>query len=88
MHTMKMVRQWRKNEHAEAHVAQLEFDVSYLRRDVDELKSDVKSHDKNMIIVRERLDSIKVLPGKKTSAEAVVKKISDARLLFWLAFQE
>lgn len=64
----------------EARVAKLESDVSYIRRDVDELKADVKSIDRNMITVLERLDSIKDALAKKPSTDTVDKKISEAKL--------
>jgi hypothetical protein len=68
----------------EPRVAKLESDVSYIRRDVNELKIDVKSIDKNMTIVLERLESIKESLNKKPSADAVDKKISDAKLAILL----
>lgn len=64
----------------EARVAKLESDVGYIRRDIDELKTDVKSVDRNMIMVLERLESIKESLDKKPSSNAVDKKISDAKL--------
>lgn len=64
----------------EARVARLEVDVNYIRRDVDELKTDVKSINQNMIVALERLESIKENLNKKPSADTVDKKISDAKL--------
>ncbi|WP_244634674.1 hypothetical protein [Erwinia persicina] len=64
----------------EARVAKLESDVSYIRRDVDELKADVKSIDRNMILVLEKLESIKESLTKKPSTDTVDRKISDAKL--------
>lgn len=64
----------------EARVAKLESDVSYIRRDVDELKTDVKSIDRNMVTVLERLDAIKESLANKPSADAVDRKITDAKL--------
>lgn len=64
----------------EARVAKLESDVSYIRRDVDELRVDVKTISQNMTIAIERLDSIRTSIDKKPSTEAVDKKISDAKL--------
>ena len=64
----------------EARVAKLEADVSYIRRDVDELRIDAKAISQNMIIALERLESIKTALDKKPSTETVDKKISDAKL--------
>lgn len=64
----------------EARVAKLESDVGYIRRDVDELKGDVKLMSQNMTIALERLESIKESLSKKPSSDAVDKKISDAKL--------
>lgn len=64
----------------EPRVARLESDVSYIRRDVDELKADVKSVSQNMIIVLERLETIKESLNKKPSTDTVDKKITDAKL--------
>ncbi len=68
----------------EARVAKLESDVGYIRRDIDELKTDVKSIDRNMIAVLERLESIKESLAKKPSSDAVDKKISEAKLAILL----
>lgn len=64
----------------EPRVARLESDVSYIRRDIDELKSDVKTVSQNMIIALERLEAIKESLNKKPSTDAVDKKISEAKL--------
>ncbi|EAM5123253.1 hypothetical protein EI268_16685 [Salmonella enterica] len=64
----------------EARVAKLEADISYIRRDIDELKIDVKSISQNMTIALERLESIKTSLDKKPSTDTVDKKISDAKL--------
>lgn len=64
----------------EARVAKLESDISYIRRDVDELKTDVKTIDRNMVAVLERLDSIKDSLSKKPSSDTVDKKITEAKL--------
>lgn len=64
----------------EPRVARLESDVSYIRKDIDELKSDVKTVSQNMILVLERLETIKESLNKKPSTDAVDKKISDAKL--------
>ncbi|EPG4500521.1 MULTISPECIES: hypothetical protein [Citrobacter freundii complex] len=64
----------------EARVAKLEADISYIRRDVDELRIDAKSISQNMTIALERLESIKASLDKKPSTETVDKKISDAKL--------
>lgn len=68
----------------EARVARLEVDVSYIRRDVDELRTDVKSINQNMIVALERLESIKENLNKKPSTDTVDKKISDAKLAILL----
>jgi len=68
----------------EARVAKLESDVSYIRRDIDELKADAKSIDKNVTIVLERLDSIKESLGKKPSTDSVDKKIAESKLAILL----
>lgn len=64
----------------ETRVAKLESDVSYIRRDIDELKLDVKSMSNNMTIALERLSSIKESLNNKPTTDAVDKKISDAKL--------
>ncbi|MGC0994726.1 hypothetical protein [Pantoea agglomerans] len=64
----------------EPRIARLESDVSYIRRDIDELKSDVKSVSQSMIIALERLETIKESLNKKPSTDAVDKKISEAKL--------
>lgn len=64
----------------EARVAKLEADVGYIRRDVDELKGDVKSINTNMTIALERLENIKDSLSKKPSSDTVDKKISEAKL--------
>ena len=64
----------------EPRVARLESDVSYIRRDIEELKIDVKTVSQNMIIALERLEAIKDSLNKKPSIDAVDKKISDAKL--------
>ncbi|WP_258304464.1 hypothetical protein [Escherichia coli] len=61
-------------------VAKLESDVTHIKRDVDELKTDVKAIDKNMITILARLDSIKESLTNKPSSDAVDRKISDAKL--------
>ncbi len=63
-----------------ARVTKLESDVSYIRRDIDELKGDVKSIDRNMTIVLERLENIKDSLSKKPSEDSVDKKITNAKL--------
>ena len=68
----------------QARVAKLESDVSYIRRDVNELKTDVKAISQNMVIAIERLESIKDSLSKKPSSDAVDKKIADARLAILL----
>lgn len=64
----------------EARVAKLVSDVGYIRRDVDELRIDVKDISKNMTSVIEKLDNIKESLSKKPTTDAVDKKISDAKL--------
>lgn len=64
----------------EARVAKLEADISYIRRDVDELRIDAKSISQNMTIALERLEGIKVSLDKKPSTDTVDKKISEAKL--------
>ena len=64
----------------EARVAKLESDVSYIRRDVDELRVDVKTISQNMSIAIERLDNIRTALDKKPSTDTVDKKITDAKL--------
>lgn len=64
----------------EPRIARLESDVSYIRRDIDELKGDVKSVSQSMIIVLERLETIKESMNKKPSTDTVDKKISEAKL--------
>ncbi|WP_231638436.1 MULTISPECIES: hypothetical protein [unclassified Pantoea] len=64
----------------EMRVVKLESDVKYIRRDVDELKDDVKSIDRNMAAVLEKLDGIKQSLAKKPSTDTVDKKISEAKL--------
>ncbi|EOM7048576.1 TPA: hypothetical protein ACF36K_002604 [Escherichia coli] len=61
-------------------VAKLESDVAHIKRDVDELITDVKAIDKNMITILARLDSIKESLTNKPSSDAVDRKISDAKL--------
>ncbi|WP_244583850.1 hypothetical protein [Escherichia coli] len=61
-------------------VAKLESNVAHIKRDVDELKTDVKAIDKNMITILARLDSIKESLTNKPSSDAVDRKISDAKL--------
>ncbi|QGX91688.1 hypothetical protein EFZ10_08645 [Tatumella sp. TA1] len=68
----------------EPRVARLESDVSYIRRDIDELKSDFKLVNQNMIVALERLESIKESLTKKPSTDTVDKKISDAKLAILL----
>lgn len=68
------------NSMLEARVAKLEADISYIRRDVDELRVDAKSISQNMTIALERLESIKTSLDKKPSTDAVDKKISNAKL--------
>jgi len=68
----------------EPRVARLESDVSYIRRDIDELKGDFKLVNQNMIIALERLESIKESLTKKPSTDTVDKKISDAKLAILL----
>lgn len=64
----------------EARVAKLESDISYIRRDVDELRVDAKQISQNMSIALERLENIKISLDKKPSTDTVDKKISDAKL--------
>ncbi|WP_227650715.1 hypothetical protein [Klebsiella pneumoniae] len=64
----------------EARVAKLESDVGYIRRDVDELRIDVKTISQNMAIAIERLDNIRISLDKKPSTDTVDKKITDAKL--------
>lgn len=64
----------------EARVAKLESDISYIRRDVDELRVDAKQISQNMTIALERLENIKTSLDKKPSTDTVDKKISDAKL--------
>ena len=64
----------------EARVVKPESDVSHIRRDVEELKADVKSIDRNMAAVLEKLDGIKQSLAKKPSTDAVEKRISEAKL--------
>lgn len=68
----------------EVRVAKLESDVSYIRRDVDELRTDVKAISQNITVAIERLDSIRTSLEKKPSADAVDKKITDAKLAILL----
>lgn len=68
----------------EARVAKLESDVSYIRRDVDELRVDVKTISQNMAIAIERLDNIRTSLDKKPSTDTVDKKITDAKLAILL----
>ncbi|WP_459582745.1 hypothetical protein [Dickeya oryzae] len=58
----------------ETRVAKLESDVSYIRRDIDELKLDVKSISTNMTIALEKLSSIKESLNNKPTTDAVDKK--------------
>lgn len=64
----------------EPKVAKIESDVACIRRDVDDLKTDVKSIDRNVIMVLERMEAIKESLSKKPSSDAVDKKISEAKL--------
>jgi len=71
----------------EKRLAVLEVEVSYVKSDVSDLKkttksieSTVNSIDKNMAVVLEKLGSIKAELDKKPSADAVEKKISEAKL--------
>lgn len=64
----------------EARVAKLESDVNYIRRDVDEIKADIKSLSNNMTQALGKLESIKETLSTKPSADAVDKKIADAKL--------
>lgn len=64
----------------EARVAKLEADISYIRRDFDELRVDAKQISQNMTIALERLENIKTSLDKKPSTDTVEKKISDAKL--------
>lgn len=64
----------------EVRVAKLESDVGYIRRDIDELRADVKAITQNIAISLERLDTIRTSLDKKPSTDTVDKKISDAKL--------
>ncbi|HHQ6628319.1 TPA: hypothetical protein ACSTL5_004887 [Serratia fonticola] len=68
----------------QSRVAKLESDVSFIRRDVDELKTDIKSIDRNMTIVLEQLNTIKESIANKPSTDAVERRISDAKLAILL----
>lgn len=68
----------------EARVAKLEAEISYIRRDVDELRTDAKSISQNMIIAIEKLENIKATLDAKPSADAVDNKISKAKLTILL----
>lgn len=68
----------------QSRVAKLESDVSFIRRDVDELKTDIKSIDRNMTIALEKLNAIKESIANKPSTDAVEKRISEAKLAILL----
>ncbi|WP_233443219.1 hypothetical protein [Enterobacter asburiae] len=68
----------------EARVAKLESDVGYIRRDVDELRADVRLINQNMTVALERLEAIRLSLDKKPSTDIVEKKIADAKLTILL----
>ncbi|MBC4902801.1 hypothetical protein H8L26_26900, partial [Klebsiella pneumoniae] len=53
----------------EIKVAKLETDVGYIKRDIDELRADVKTISQNMAIAIERLDNIRTSLDKKPSTD-------------------
>lgn len=68
----------------EARVVKIDSDIKYIRRDVDELKADVKSIDRNMVTMLAKLDCIKESLAKKPSKDTVDKRISEAKLAILL----
>ncbi|WP_241648929.1 hypothetical protein [Rosenbergiella collisarenosi] len=68
----------------EKRVGRLESDVDYIKRDINELKSDAKEISKNIIIALSKLDNIQESLSKKPSTDSVDKKISDAKLAILL----
>ncbi|EMS8793882.1 hypothetical protein ABDJ68_000866 [Enterobacter ludwigii] len=68
----------------EARVAKLESDVGYIRRDIDELRADVRLINQNMTVALERLEAIRLSLDKKPSTDIVEKKIADAKLAILL----
>ncbi|AUZ72569.1 TPA: hypothetical protein MYO72_001612 [Citrobacter freundii] len=74
-------------DNMEKRIAILEVEVSHIKQDVSEIKTAVSkidttanSLDKNMAVVLEKLSAIKDSLDKKPSADAVDKKISEAKL--------
>lgn len=61
-------------------LAVLEAKVSRIESDVSELKGTVAVVDKNTAVILERLDAIKESLAKKPSADAVDKKIAEAKV--------
>ncbi|MCJ4332702.1 hypothetical protein LNV93_01670 [Klebsiella pneumoniae] len=68
----------------EIKVAKLETDVGYIKRDIDELRADVKTISQNMAIAIERLDNIRTSLDKKPSTDTIDRKIADAKLAILL----
>ncbi|MFE8049275.1 hypothetical protein [Brenneria goodwinii] len=68
-------------------VARLESDVGHIKNDISDIKSSlsrlditVKSVDKNVALILEKLDGVKDSLSKKPSADAIDKKISEAKV--------